>query len=347
MPRSMLPPRRALKAPPIGAFTLPFSIFGVKRSWNWDFEDEPRAKTRPERTQVVAAPPKTQVRVEIRRRRGALLLVLALILVALLVSLLGSGHHASTSASRAAAARTSGNGAAAGGSAQTTATGNPVKGVLAYTPFVAAGGARGRDVALTFDDGPGPYTPQVLSMLESTHVPATFFAIGKMERYFSASTQREVRDGDVVGDHTQSHLPLATLSVREQHEQLFEGIARVELAGGPRPELFRPPYGSFNEATLRELHSLGLLMVLWSVDTNDYLQPGVQTIVERVLAGARPGAIFLLHDGGGDRSQTVAALPQIIRDLRARGYTLVTIPQLLRDDPPPAGLPIPHSLAGD
>jgi peptidoglycan/xylan/chitin deacetylase (PgdA/CDA1 family) len=277
--------------------------------------------------------------------------MLMLILVVVLVSVLGSGHRVSpsTPASRAAAAGAGAGaaGAAASGVAQGAGGGDAVKDVFAYTPFVSAGGARGRDVALTFDDGPGPYTPQVLSVLESSHVQATFFAIGKMESYFSASTQREVSDGDVVGDHTQGHLPLARLSVHEQREQLFEGIARIELAGGPRPELFRPPYGSFNEATLRELHSLGLLMVLWSVDTNDYLQPGVPTIVERVLAGARPGAIFLLHDGGGDRSQTVAALPVIIRELRARDYTLVTIPQLLKDDPPPPGQPIPHSLAGD
>ena len=268
------------------------------------------------------------------------MLVIILIVVAALVSLLGSGR-------RAPRASHAGANAGAPAPAVVQSAGDPVKAVLSYTPFVAAGGERGRDVALTFDDGPGPYTPEVLSALEQNHAPATFFAIGKMERYFSASTEREVRDGDVVGDHTQGHLALATLSAREQREQIFEGIARVELADAPRPDLFRPPYGSFNATTLRELHAYGLLMVLWSVDTNDYLQPGVPAIVERVLAGARPGAIFLMHDGGGNRSQTVAALPGIIRSLRARGYTLVTVPQLLRDDPPPAGLPIPRSLSGD
>jgi peptidoglycan/xylan/chitin deacetylase (PgdA/CDA1 family) len=281
-----------------------------------------------------------------RRRRGAAALVFVLILVAALVSLLGSSHRAATpragtSAAANAAALPPGSGASAG------ASGDPVKAVLSYTPFLVAGGAHGREVALTFDDGPGPYTPEVLSVLERSHAPATFFAIGKMERYFSASTAREVQDGDAVGDHTQSHLALATLSAHEQREQLFEGIARVEIAGAPRPELFRPPYGSFNATTLAELHSLGLLMVLWSVDTNDYLQPGAPVIVERALAGARPGAIILMHDGGGNRAQTIAALPQIIHDLRARGYALVTVPRLLRDDPPAAGLPIPHSLAGD
>ncbi len=78
-----------------------------------------------------------------------------------------------------------------------------------------------------------------------------------------------------------------------------------------------------------------MLMVLWSVDTSDYLQPGVGVIVHRALAGARPGAIILLHDAGGNRSETVAALPRIVRGLRARGYRLVTIPRLLLDNPAP------------
>ena len=314
----------------------------VSRSWNWDFEDEPRKK----RTGVSSVSPTTPTvdpRAQFRRRRGALALAIALILLAVLIALLGSGSHKAATAARSAAA----GGAAGASPATVTAKGDPVKAVLAYTPFVVAGADGGHEIALTFDDGPGPYTPEVLSVLERSHVQATFFAIGKMERYFSDSTAREVRAGDVIGDHTQSHLALATLSAHEQREQLFEAIARIEIAGAPRPELFRPPYGSFNETTLRVLRSLGLLMVLWSVDTADYREPGVPAIVERALAGARPGAIILMHDGGGNRLQTVAALPVIIHDLRARGYHLVTVPQLLRDDSPPAGQPIPHSLAGD
>jgi peptidoglycan/xylan/chitin deacetylase (PgdA/CDA1 family) len=219
--------------------------------------------------------------------------------------------------------------------------------VLQYTPFVREGGARGRDVALTFDDGPGPYTPGVLSVLELYRAPATFFAIGAMERYFAVSTIRALGDGDVVGDHTETHPELAHLPAHAQREQLFEQIARIELLGGPRPSLFRPPYGSFNATTMRELHRLHLLMVLWSVDTGDYQKPGVAVIVQRALAGAHPGAILLLHDAGGDRSQTIAALPIIIRELRKRGLHLVTVPRLLLDDPPPHGQPIPANLSGD
>ena len=187
----------------------------------------------------------------------------------------------------------------------------------------------------------------MLSVLERFHVRATFFAIGKMERYFSAATVKEIEDGDAIGDHTESHPALATLSAHDQREQLLEQIARIELLGGKRPVLFRPPYGSFNATTMRELGALHLLMVLWSVDTGDYLQPGVPTIVSRALAGAHPGAIILMHDGGGTRAQTIAALPQIIKGLHDRGYRLVTVPQLLIDDPPLAGQPLPTSLSGD
>jgi peptidoglycan/xylan/chitin deacetylase (PgdA/CDA1 family) len=90
-----------------------------------------------------------------------------------------------------------------------------------------------------------------------------------------------------------------------------------------------------------------MLMVLWTVDTEDYLRPGVRVIVNRALAGARPGAIILLHDGGGDRSQTIKALPLIVKALRKRGYKLVTVPQLILEDPPLARQALPAHMAGD
>jgi len=270
-------------------------------------------------------------RVQIRRRRAAAVATLAGLLALAIVALVGGGHERSAPP----ASDPEGERNAA------------VNAVVAYTPFVKEGGDRGRDVALTFDDGPGPYTPGVLEVLERYRVHATFFEIGKMLEYFSASTLRELRDGDVIGDHTETHPEMALLSAHEQHEELFEQIARIELLGGPRPLLFRPPYGSYDATTMRELHKLHLLMILWSVDTDDYLQPGVATIVERALAGAHPGAIILMHDAGGTRTQTIAALPTIITTLRARGFQLVTVPQLLRDDPPPPGQPLPSSLRGD
>jgi peptidoglycan/xylan/chitin deacetylase (PgdA/CDA1 family) len=322
----------------------------MPRRWNWDFEDERKARrAAPEPAPVPASAPAPEAPVEsrrtlVRRRRGAAAVGLVAVL-AVVVAIVSGSHHG-----RPAAASVPRSGPRL---AVTRPPTDPeidqrraVASVLAYTPFVKEGGIHSQDVALTFDDGPGPYTPAILSVLERMHVRATFFPVGKMLRYFSASTIREIEDGDVIGDHTETHPMLATLSRHDQYEELFEQIARVELLGGRRPVLFRPPYGSFNATTIRELKALHLLMVLWSVDTNDYAQPGVRVIVERALAGAKPGAIILLHDAGGVRAQTVAALPAIIRGVRARRLRLVTVPQLLMDDPPPGGQQLPPNLSG-
>jgi peptidoglycan/xylan/chitin deacetylase (PgdA/CDA1 family) len=314
--------------------------------WNWDFEDAPRARAR-RRSAIAAGQPPERL-VQIRRRRLAAGAVLVLVvLVAAIALLSGTGHH-DTAAMATARKELAGahHAKAHPASEPENELNSSVTHVLSYTPFVKEGSSGARDVALTFDDGPGPYTPAVLTILEHFKVHATFFTVGRMERYFSTSTVREIEDGDVIADHTENHPMLAQLSAHDQREELFEAIARIELLGAPRPVLFRPPYGSFNATTLRQLHALHLLMVLWSVDTNDYAQPGVATIVQRALEGAKPGAIILMHDAGGDRTQTIAALPEIIRGIRARGLKLVTVPRLLMEDPPPAGQQLPTNLSG-
>ncbi len=293
-------------------------------------------------------PPPDDLRARYRRRRG----VTALALAAVLALAIGATHSRGGTGRHAAPRPPHRAGAAPSTPAerrarQLHAEEGAIDRVLAYTPVITAGGPRGNELALTFDDGPGPYTTQLVRVLNTLHVHATFFAIGVEERWFSAGTLAELRAGDVVGDHTETHPMMALLSPHEQHEQLFEQILRIQLLGGPTPRLFRPPYGSFDATTFKELRALHLLMVLWSDDTSDYTKPGVAAIVQRALAGARPGAIILMHDGGGDRSQTIAALPAIVHGLRQRGLHPVTIPRLLLDDPPPRGLPIPKSLAGD
>jgi peptidoglycan-N-acetylglucosamine deacetylase len=324
--------------------------------WNWTWE-EPHATAAPEKKQAADAPPKQAPApahartAAFRRRRIGAGLALVLIL-AVLIGMLGrgGGHSAARSTSGAHAAA---HGAATPLSAAQQdvladqSQNRAIDRVLAYTPAITHGGAKGNEVALTFDDGPGPYTERLVEELDSLHVKATFFAVGEEERYFSGGTLLELRSGDAVGDHTETHPMLASMSRHEQHEQLFEQIARIELLGGPRPRLFRPPYGSFNATTFKELHALRLLMVLWSTDTRDYTRPGVAAIVERALAGAHPGAIILMHDAGGERSETIAALPEIIAGLRKRGLRPVTVPRMMLDDPPPPGLPIPTSLTGD
>jgi peptidoglycan/xylan/chitin deacetylase (PgdA/CDA1 family) len=206
---------------------------------------------------------------------------------------------------------------------------------LSYTPYVRVAGSQHKEIALTFDDGPGPYTLQLLSVLDREHVPATFFEVGVEEKYFHAGTAAIVDQGDPIGDHTETHAPMSELSAVEQQRQLLEETAAIGDWGAPFPRMFRPPYGLWNSTTLRLLKKYRMLMILWTVDTSDYELPGTETIVHRALAGAKPGAIILMHDAGGDRTQTTEALPKIIRDLRARGYRLVTVPRLLLDDPPP------------
>jgi peptidoglycan/xylan/chitin deacetylase (PgdA/CDA1 family) len=279
---------------------------------------------------------------QIRRRRvGAVVLALAVLIA--LVALLAGSHGKSQAERRLSGAAHAQRKPLTGPENNQNAT---VASVLAYTPFVREGSGRGHDVALTFDDGPGPYTPGVLSVLERSHVHATFFVVGKMLEYFSSSTVRAIEDGDVIGNHTEEHPAMATLSAHDQLEQLNEASARIELVGARRPVLFRPPYGSFNEVTLRELKAQHMLMVIWSADTEDFRQPGVEAIVQSALEGAHPGAIILMHDGGGNREQTIAALPQIIRGIEQKGLRLVTVPELLVDEPPPAGQPLPSNLAG-
>jgi peptidoglycan-N-acetylglucosamine deacetylase len=214
--------------------------------------------------------------------------------------------------------------------------------VLAYTPFIAGGTEHRKAIALTFDDGPSPYTPEIVQELVRLHVPATFFVVGQQLTYFAAGVHDELSHGFVVGDHTQNHAWLIRLSAAGQYEQVQTDATELERLGAPRPRLFRPPYGAYDADTLHLLHQLGMLMVMWSIDPSDWRRPGTQAIVSNVLENARPGAIVILHDGGGDRSQTVAALPAIVRGLRRRGYRLVTVPQLLMVDPPPRHQQLPH-----
>jgi peptidoglycan/xylan/chitin deacetylase (PgdA/CDA1 family) len=299
---------------------------------------------------AIEDPPRLQDQRRFRRRRAiagvALLAILALLITA--VSSGGGGRHHTAASDPASRRATTVHLTAAEREAQLhAAEERAIDNVLSYTPAVTSGGSKGHELALTFDDGPGPYTQQLVGMLNRLHVHATFFAIGEEERYFSAGTVLELHSGDVVGDHTETHPMMASLSAHEQREELVEQIARIELLGGPRPRLFRPPYGSFDETTFHILHQLHLLMVLWSTDTSDYTLPGVPAIVQSALAGAHPGAIILMHDAGGDRSETIAALPAIIQGLRKKGFEPVTIPRLMLDDPPPRGQPLPTSLAGD
>jgi peptidoglycan-N-acetylglucosamine deacetylase len=290
-------------------------------------------------------------RAQIRRRRVTALTCLSLVVVVSVV-LATSASSSRRGRTGAHAAKTSGPAArqrraAASKEALVARENEAINRLLRRQPFISAGGRERREVALTFDDGPGPYTPRLLDQLQRLHVPATFFEIGFMFQWFHASASRELAMGDVIGDHTESHPMMAELSPSAQESQIVDQTQWVHKYGGPFPRLWRPPYGSYNATTLAILRQQHMLMVLWTVDTDDYLRPGVDAIVHSALAGARPGAIILMHDAGGDRTQTIDALPRIVHALRQRGYKLVTVPQLVLDDPPRHTERLPGALAGD
>jgi peptidoglycan/xylan/chitin deacetylase (PgdA/CDA1 family) len=190
------------------------------------------------------------------------------------------------------------------------------------------GGPPRKEVAFGFDDGPWTDTPAFVRMLEREHARATFFMIGRQLGPQDRSLLlRELRDGDVLGDHTFSHPDLALGG--DVRGQLESTIAAIRSLSGYTPCVFRPPYGAYNPSVLRTARSLGLSTVLWNVDPADYSDPGTSAIEQRVLAQVRPGSIVISHDGGGPRGQTLAAYPGIIAKLRARGYRIVTVLQLL------------------
>jgi peptidoglycan/xylan/chitin deacetylase (PgdA/CDA1 family) len=216
-----------------------------------------------------------------------------------------------------------------------------VERVMQRMPYVSAGSRRGRRVALTFDDGPGPFTGRLVGVLRAHHVPATFFQVGQMIAEFRGAG-RDVERHFPVGDHTLSHPQMSRLTWRAQRFQVLAAAARLRgVEGAGHPLLFRPPYASFDERTLEVLHRERMLMVLWDVDSQDYTRPGVRQIVRNVVSEVRPGSIVLMHDAGGDRSQTVAALPRIVRKLRRRGYTFVTVPRMMLKSPPPRRQKLP------
>jgi peptidoglycan/xylan/chitin deacetylase (PgdA/CDA1 family) len=256
-------------------------------------------------------------------------------------------HHGVSGRSpvvRGAAALRSGQGRRARGSAGAGADA-AVQRLTLTTPVVTGGVPRHRVIALTFDDGPSPYTPQILRSLTRLHAPATFFVVGQQLRYFSDGLRQEVRDHFEIGDHTENHVWLLRLKPAAQYTQIQSVASWMERLGAPAPTLFRPPYGAYDGGTIAVLRKLRMLEVLWSIDPGDWRRPGSRAIAKSVLSAARPGGIVELHDGGGNRSQTLAALPAIVKGLRHRHYELVTVSRLLALDPPPRQRQLPHLSA--
>lgn len=176
----------------------------------------------------------------------------------------------------------------------------------------------GGTVYVTFDDGPSPYTPSILSILDRTGSTATFFHLGVNEGGFPHADARIRAQGSKVANHTYDHPDLTTRTAAQ---------LKWQITHGPKAKCFRPPYGATDAAVRKAISHAGLRQVLWDVDTLDWTKPGVTTLAKTGrLKSISNGSIVLMHDGGGDRTQTVAALPRVIADLQARGYKIRALP---------------------
>ena len=187
-------------------------------------------------------------------------------------------------------------------------------------------------VALTFDDGPSQYTGQYLQILQDKGVKATFFCLGKEVDANPDEAKAIVDAGCQICSHSYDHPDLRASDSQTVLDQLTSSFSSIESATGVKTTAFRPPYGSFTQRTWLATQGVATVAVRWDIDTEDWKQPGVDQIVSAACDNVHSGSIILMHDGGGPRDQDVEALPQIIDNLQAQGYTFVTISELLASD---------------
>ena len=180
-------------------------------------------------------------------------------------------------------------------------------------------------IALTFDDGPGPYTAHLLDILDQYGAKATFFLIGsKVSGQASVARSIQAR-GHQLGNHSWSHPELPKLSVDQIAGEIDRTNEAIRQATGVKPTILRPPYGAANGVVLEQLRARGMSSILWSVDTRDWADRNSQIVCSRAVAGARPGAVILMHD---IHQTSVNAVPCILSSLKQQGYSFVTIQRL-------------------
>ncbi len=212
------------------------------------------------------------------------------------------------------------------------------------------GGAPGRRkrLALTFDDGPNTrYTPKILEVLAKHNAHATFFVLGVWAPKYPEVLRQTVAGGHEFGCHSWSHPDFTKLSEAAMRREIERWEAVVEPVMEGRARYFRPPYGAVNSRVRRVVNSMGYTVAMWSGDTSDWRRPGSNAIYRRAMSAARDGAIILMHDGGGPREQTVAAVKRMVPDLQARGYRLVTLSELHRGTDPWDDEFVIHTGSGD
>jgi peptidoglycan/xylan/chitin deacetylase (PgdA/CDA1 family) len=203
-----------------------------------------------------------------------------------------------------------------------------------FGPVIGRGPRAGRTVYLTFDDGPSASaTARIVDVLAAADVPAAFFMVGRHARRAPELARAVAAGGHVVGNHTDSHVKLHLRGPRRIRRELYDTHQTLSDLVGP-PRCFRAPHGYRNPWVGTTTRALGYRVFGWTYGVFDSACPGVEEIRRRVRVRLRPGAIVLLHDGDGydpmgDRSQTAAALPGIIRDARDLGYDFHSLKELL------------------
>jgi peptidoglycan/xylan/chitin deacetylase (PgdA/CDA1 family) len=186
-------------------------------------------------------------------------------------------------------------------------------------------------VAITVDDGPTrTYTPEVLAILKRHHAKATFFVIGRSAERAPDLVRDEVAQGCEVGSHTWSHARVDRISDAQIRAEVVRGAEALEAITGRPPLYFRPPRGFISAAIVDAAASEGMRTVLWSLSLDHRADRTPGDAAERVLGRVGPGDVILLHDGGGHRGKSVAALDILLTDLEARGYRFVTLSELYR-----------------
>lgn len=196
-------------------------------------------------------------------------------------------------------------------------------------------------VALTFDDGPSTATPLILDILRAYRAQATFFVIGSEVERYPAIARRILAEGHQIGNHTYSHRYLSRWPLPVAVTEVRGGERAIRDATGVKPRLFRFPGFMASAAQTQAVLKMGYTVVGIRVDSADWRRGSKKnTVVHNVLSQARPGDVILLHDGGGRQAVTLAALPEILRQLKARGFRFFTISDLMRigrqEAPPPS-----------
>jgi len=257
-------------------------------------------------------------------------LVVALGLVALLGTVFASGSSPHRASRTAALSPSPARRKAVASVSRTRAELAAVRHLASYGLPLFCGGTAKRMVALTFDDGPGPYTRLAVAKLRKHHIRATFFIVGKEISAYPGLLQLE-KPVAVNGDHTLTHPYLPSLSQAEMAHEIAGDRTLIQQVTGRPVVLFRPPYEGRSPAIDAEVHALGMLQVLWNVDSADSLGANYLGIEHNVLAGLHPGSIILMHENHG---QTIRAMPTIFAALERDHLKPVTIPELVAEDPP-------------